>query len=593
MTCSQLHHHTKLIRIFFQYLILLTAAFSVVFGQSPKSAKDLVGLWEAKRIFGPDVRGTLVIKQRKDGWSAEISGYFVQVTVNDDTLSFELPKNSGSFHGNFESNRSRIIGYWIQAGAFPVTLTKNKSGAWQGEVTPYQDQVRCYLVIKARNDGTIGVTLRNPERNFGFTQYRFDYLERDGTSAKFFTAKKDGQPGEMLAEGRYDAENDVLSVYLPNRGGTYDFSRVPANADCDVYPRGHPGVKYIYSPPQKRNDGWETSTLESVGISRDSIEKFIQVVVDTPFDSIDSQEDHGIIIARHGKIVLEEYFHGEYADKAHDTRSAGKSVASDMMGAAILSGVELTDKDSVYKIMNGGEFPQNLDPRKKAMTVAHLLTMSSGFDCDEGNENSAGYEDKMWEQTGDLYKWTMDLNMVRNPGEAGVYCSAGANLVAGVVAHAAKQHTPALFQKLIADPLGIKEYYHTIAPSKNEFTFTGGTKFLLRDFLKLAQVHLNGGTWKGKRIYSKEWSDRATSDLMRMGTKRSMYGYLWWLEDYPYRGRTVRAYFASGNGGQISMGIPDLGLAIAFFGGNYNSHNTSTAHRVYVPKYILPAVKDQ
>jgi CubicO group peptidase (beta-lactamase class C family) len=197
----------------------------------------------------------------------------------------------------------------------------------------------------------------------------------------------------------------------------------------------------------------------------------------------------------------------------------------------------------------------------------------------------------MWEQTGDLYKWTLELNMVRNPGEKGVYCSTGANLVAGVVSRAANQHTATLLRKLITDPLGMKTYYQTVAPSKEEFTFTGGAKFLLRDFLKLAQLHLNGGVWHGKRIYSREWSDRATSELSLLGKKfNRKYGYLWWLEDYQYKGHPLRAYFAAGNGGQISMGIPELDLAVAFFGGNYNSDNTFTAQRVYVPRYILPAI---
>lgn len=68
------------------------------------------------------------------------------------------------------------------------------------------------------------------------------------------------------------------------------------------------------------------------------------------------------------------------------------------------------------------------------------------------------------------------------------------------------------------------------------------------------------------------------------------YGYLWWIIEYPYKGRTVRAYFAAGNGGQIVMGIPDLDLVIAFYGGNYNDPSLFIPQNVYVPEYILPAV---
>jgi hypothetical protein len=40
------------------------------------------------------------------------------------------------------------------------------------------------------------------------------------------------------------------------------------------------------------------------------------------------------------------------------------------------------------------------------------------------------------------------------------------------------------------------------------------------------------------------------------------------------------------------MGIPELDLVVAFNGGNYNDPVLFTSQRVYVPQYILSAVKD-
>ena len=65
---------------------------------------------------------------------------------------------------------------------------------------------------------------------------------------------------------------------------------------------------------------------------------------------------------------------------------------------------------------------------------------------------------------------------------------------------------------------------------------------------------------------------------------------LWWATTYPYKGRTVRAFYAAGNGGQIVMGIPELDLVIAFYGGNYSQPVAQLAQRVYVPEFILSAV---
>src|ERR1051325_1309261 len=51
---------------------------------------------------------------------------------------------------------------------------------------------------------------------------------------------------------------------------------------------------------------------------------------------------------------------------------------------------------------------------------------------------------------------------------------------------------------------------------------------------------------------------------------RLKYGYLWWMIEYPYKGATVQAFFASGNGGNEVVVIPALDLVIAAYGANYN-----------------------
>src|SRR5204863_422987 len=79
----------------------------------------------------------------------------------------------------------------------------------------------------------------------------------------------------------------------------------------------------------------------------------------------------------------------------------------------------------------------NDEPRKRRVTVEHLLTMTSGLECDDNDDESAGNEDNMQSQEGqpDWYKYALDLPMVREPGEAGVYCSAGINLLGGAVSN--------------------------------------------------------------------------------------------------------------------------------------------------------------
>ena len=232
----------------------------------------------------------------------------------------------------------------------------------------------------------------------------------------------------------------VLSVGLPRAGGTYDFQRVEGDRPSDFYPRGRPTVPYVYRPPRPRDDGWPVASVEDVGISREGITKFIQMIIDTPMDRT-AIEMHGVLIARHGKLVLEEYFHGEHAGKPHDTRSAAKSVTATLVGAAIQAGVPLSRREPVYEVMNGGRLPAGLEPRKRALTLEHLLTMTSGFYCDDTDEKAPGREDTILDQEEepDYYKIALDLPMESDPGTHPVYCSIVSHLAGGVLARAAGQ----------------------------------------------------------------------------------------------------------------------------------------------------------
>jgi CubicO group peptidase (beta-lactamase class C family) len=433
-------------------------------------------------------------------------------------------------------------------------------------------------------DGSVRAFLRNPERNLGrFT--RVAALERDGNAVRLLAAAADSN--RVLAEGVL--RDGVLSI--PLRGGTYDFRRADPGAPSDFYPRSRPGVgaAYAYRAPLPLDDGWRVGTPEEVGMSRAALEAFVRLLIDMPIDSLSAPEIHGVLVARHGTLVLEEYFHGEHRDKPHDTRSAAKSLGSTLIGAAIHAGVPLSAQSPVYRVMNGGRFPEGLDPRRRAITLEHLLTMSSGLDCDDRNPDSRGNEETVAEQTEepDWWKLALGLEVVRAPGERAAYCSLSTHLAGGVLRRAAGRPLPELFHAVIAEPLGIRRYWMFLAPT-GEAYLGGGLRLVLRDFMKFGQLMLDGGAWNGRRVVSEEWARRGTSALVPL--ERMGYGYQWWVAELPYRGRTVRAFYAGGNGGQVVMGVPELDLVVAAFGGNYNDPVLFWMQRRAVPEHVLPAV---
>ena len=99
------------------------------------------------------------------------------------------------------------------------------------------------------------------------------------------------------------------------------------------------------------------------------MERLVQSIIDMKMDEADAPEIHALLIARHGRLLLEEYFHGFSRDKLHTLRSGAKSLTSTTIGAAMYAGAPLRLDSHVYQVMNGGIFPAGLEPRKRAMTL--------------------------------------------------------------------------------------------------------------------------------------------------------------------------------------------------------------------------------
>ena len=580
-------------------LCVLVAALALVFplgaqAQGVGKADELVGLWTARRRFGPEARGTLVVREEPGGYVADFMGQRLPLRPERGEFVFTLADEQGSFRGKREGDG--FLGHWFRPGTpvnqvgdgalnlpvdvSPVRLRPDGPKRWRGTVAPIEETFTYHLWVARRDDGTVGAVLRNPERDFG-TLLGVDRLERDGNAVTLLGR------GGVVSRGTYDPGSGVLT--LSSRGGTYDFRR--AGDDSPFWPRGRHPQAYAYHPPLARDDGWPVASLEDEGIDRPALERFVQSLLDAPMESADAPQVHGVLVARHGRLVLEEYFHGEHRDKLHQTRSASKSVVSVLVGAAMHAGAPLRLDSPVYAVMNGGAFPADLEPAKRAMTLEHLLTMSSGYWCDDTDPKAPGNEETMDEQAEepDFYRFTLRVPLATAPGENAVYCSSSPNLALGMLDRASGELPVYAFDRLVAGPMRIDTYAWGLDDAGNLYG-GGGASFLPRDFLKFGQLMLDGGAWRGHRILDAGYAARAGAPLYHL--RNVTYGYLWWSEDYPYKDRTVRVIRAAGAGGQLVNVIPELDLVVAVFGASYSSKAQGELHH-FVPRFILPAVRER
>jgi CubicO group peptidase (beta-lactamase class C family) len=404
--------------------------------------------------------------------------------------------------------------------------------------------------------------------------------------------------GSTLLEGDYDEKHDRVllpipdGLPLPEIRTTLALTRQSRDQAIGYYPRTPAEPRYVYRPPIAEADGWRTATLDAAGLDAARISALVQKILDADPWPQTAPLVQGLLIARHGRLVLEEYFYGFDKERPHDLRSGGKTLASVLAGIAIDHGAKFSPQTPVYPLFPEYASFANPDPRKSLMTVEHLMTMTSGFDCDEnGNDNAPGNEDKMQSQTAqpDWYKFMLDQRLAAKPGDAFAYCSGAVNLIGGIVRNTTRTWLPEFFDRFVARPLQMRTYHMNLTPA-GEGYMGGGLHIRPRDALKLGQLYLDGGVWNGKRIVSRKWVEVSTA--RHPMNARGSDGYNWHLNDIKLGDRVFKEYDASGNGGQLVMVLPELDLVVMFTGGNYGNFGVWGHFRdELLPQYILAAIK--
>src|SRR5262249_40127982 len=131
--------------------------------------------------------------------------------------------------------------------------------------------------------------------------------------------------------------------------------------------------------PIQAGSGWEISKDT---YDEDKIRELNRYIVPKLYKQITS-----IVVIRNGKLLIEEYFNGANRSTLHDTRSVGKSFASTMMGMAWGDGYIKSENQPLKDFYDLKKFA-NHSPKKESVSIKSLLTMSSGFDANDDDENS-------------------------------------------------------------------------------------------------------------------------------------------------------------------------------------------------------------
>jgi CubicO group peptidase (beta-lactamase class C family) len=314
---------------------------------------------------------------------------------------------------------------------------------------------------------------------------------------------------------------------------------------------------------------------------------------------------HSILIVRSGFIVFEEYYHGWSQNHLHNVNSVTKSVTSALVGIALREGL-LHDLDQPVLSFFPEYTPQVLDSRKQAITLRHVLSMSSGL--------APMPADEIWtflERSASVQR-LLHRPIHHDPGQVFTYDELGAHLVSLLLNRVTGMPIASFAQTRLFEPLGIwRDEQGTWYPWKSGTQIADaphpfglwkkdedvlwsvdthgyhiggfGLQLTTREMAKFGYLYLRQGQWEDQYIIPAEyvqdsWRQHSVTE------KGEAYGYFWFLPRW--HGYTVCC--AVGFGGQLIAVVPELDLVVAI---TCHPEPGIPPARVIVHDFVLPAMK--
>ncbi len=228
-------------------------------------------------------------------------------------------------------------------------------------------------------------------------------------------------------------------------------------------------------------------------------EKVLQRLIDRAKKS----ESDALIIWQNGKPVKESYF-GKKRGRI-ESMSATKSVVALAFGLLIADGKLKSLDEPVYKF-----YPEWNQGQKSQITIFHLLTQRSGLQS--ARRTTAIYRSPNFVQL------ALCAELTDKPGSKWRYNNKGCNLLPGIVQKISGQRMDKLIGERIFKPLGISDWSWSLDKSGNPHGMSG-LQIRPEDLVKIGQLMMDGGQWKGQQILPKEFVSRCISDQNSPGKK--------------------------------------------------------------------------
>jgi CubicO group peptidase (beta-lactamase class C family) len=300
-------------------------------------------------------------------------------------------------------------------------------------------------------------------------------------------------------------------------------------------------------------NAWQTSSPEEQGMDSSELASLVE------FGEPDASSGSGtlaggemfdsVLVARHGKIVLEVYYAPYAADIPHNLHSVTKSVMSTLFAIAARQGLLDSPSHRVIDYFDHRNIA-NLDERKESITIQNLLDMTSGIEWQEHNCLDEDVTMVEMEHSPNWVDFFLDRPMTAVPGTMFNYDTGGPHLLSAVLTRLTGMSAEEYGRENLFSPLGIDRLYWKKDP---QGISTGGDGLFLmtRDMAKIGYLYLKNGAWEGRQIVPVQSIDKIRNASINT-PDGLLYSNLFW--SLPDRS----AFMALGHHGQTIMIFPAL-----------------------------------
>lgn len=271
-------------------------------------------------------------------------------------------------------------------------------------------------------------------------------------------------------------------------------------------------------------------------------------------------ETHALLVVQGGRIVFERYGDRFTAASTHHSWSKAKSITQALAGILV--------KDGVLDIHAPADVPEWAGDARSAITLDHLLRMSSGLKFVEDYDPSGPASDVIpmlfGEGKEDVAGYAAAQPLVYAPGTHWSYASGTSNIVSRALSRKLNAFGPdfeSFMRQRLFEPMGITS---AIPKFDAAGTFIGSSFCFMtaRDFARFGLLYMRDGVWEGRRLLPEGWVDYARRPTFQQpGVDANPYGAHWWL-DFGGPG----SFSANGYDGQFTVILPDRDTIIVRHG---------------------------